>query len=38
VTLIFVGLLIDWLVLLWLSGRLRLAAGVTGLAVVCVLE
>ena len=36
-TLIFVGLLIDWLALLWLSGRLRLAAGAAGLAVVCVL-
>ena len=36
-TLIFVGLLIDWLALLWLSGRLRLAAGGVGLAVVCVL-
>ncbi len=29
-TLIFVGLLIDWLALLWLSGRLRLAAGGRG--------
>ena len=36
-TLIFLGLLADWLALLWLSGRLRLASAGAALGVACVL-
>jgi len=36
-TLIFVGLLVDWAALLKLSGRVRLASGAAALGVVCLL-